>query len=115
MQTTRTRNNRITIRLDDAEFAQLESRMQSVGLNNRERFARKMLLDGYIIITDMKPISELARLVRISANNINQIAKRANETGTIYETDVLQLLEEVSSLKPLINEAYRSLIQYTVQ
>jgi len=84
--------------------------MEAVGVKNRDAFVRKMVLDGYIVNIDMAAIIEMVRLVRISSNNINQMAKRANETGSVYENDVLQLLAEVNNLKPLINEAHRELI-----
>ena len=106
----RTRKNGFVVRLDDNELQQVHKKMEILGINNREFLARKLLLDGYIVNIDMKPINELVRLVRISSNNINQMAKRANETGSVYENDVLQLLAEVNNLKPLINEAHRELI-----
>ena len=66
-----------------------------------------MALDGYIINIDTKPIAELVRLIHISGLNINQVAKRANETGSVYEKDVLDLLTEFNRLKPLVVEAQK--------
>ena len=85
--------------------------MKAVGISNREKFARKMLLDGYIINVDLQPISELVRLTRNISNNINQVARRANECGCVYEDDVLHLLTEVNRLKPLLAEAHREAIR----
>jgi len=96
--------------MTDNEKEILEQKMKTLGITNREHLARKLLLDGYVINVDIAPIVELVRLVRISSNNINQMAKRANETGSVYEDDVLQLLAEVNKLKPMINEAHRELI-----
>ena len=79
--------------------------MQKIGLTNRSTYLRKMALDGYIINIDTKPITELIRLIHISSLNINQVAKRANETGSVYENDVLDLLTEFNRLKPLVVEA----------
>ena len=84
--------------------------MCAVGVKNRERFIRKMILDGYIVQIDMSPISEVVRLLRINSENINQIARRANECGCVYEDDVLALQSEVSRIKPLIAEAHREAI-----
>jgi hypothetical protein len=107
----RTRKNSFVLRLDDNEMRILQERMQAVGVKNREMFARKMLLDGYIINVDLKPIAELVRLTRNISNNINQIARRANECGCVYENDVLNLISEVSRLKPLLAEAHREAIR----
>lgn len=42
------------------------------------------------------------RLARINSNNLNQVAKRANETGNIYETDIKELQEEQLEIKELL-------------
>jgi len=106
----RTRNNRIYFHLDDEEKEILEQRMKSVGIKNRDMFARKMILDGYIVNVNLEPISELVRLTRIISQNINQVARNANFSGSIYEHDVLMLYAEVNRLKPLLAEAHREAI-----
>jgi len=110
MSKNRVRNNRIYFHLDDDEKKLLEQRMKTVGIKNRDGFARKMLLDGYIIQVDTKPTADLVRLIKNATSNINQIAKRANETGSVYENDVLHLLAEVNRLVPLVVEAHRNVV-----
>ena len=85
----------------------IQEKMQMVGIKNRSSYLRKMALDGYIINIDTKPIAELVRLLHISSLNINQVAKRANETGSVYEKDVLDLITEFNRLKPLVVEAHK--------
>jgi len=111
MKKNRTRNNRIYFHLNDEEKAILEERMKLVGAENRDMFARKMILDGYIVNVDVKPISELVRLTRIISQNINQVTRRANECGSVYENDVLILFAEVNRLKPILAEAHRETIR----
>lgn len=36
-------------------------------------------------------MKEVLRLLRISSNNLNQYAKKANETGNIYLEDIKEL------------------------
>ena len=43
----------------------------------------KMALDGYVIQLDFSDIRELNRLLRNATNNLNQIAKRTNETDCV--------------------------------
>ena len=50
-----------------------------------------MAVDGYIINLDMTDIQEMTRLLRICSNNLNQYAKRANETGSVYAADIEDL------------------------
>jgi chromosome condensin MukBEF ATPase and DNA-binding subunit MukB len=43
-------------------------------------------------------VKAMVSLLRICSNNLNQYAKRANETGSIYEADINDLqvrLEEI--------------------
>ena len=60
---------------------------------------------------DLQPISELVRLTRNISNNINQVTRRANECGCVYEDEVIDLLAEVNRLKPLLAEAHREAIR----
>ena len=54
--------------------------------------------DRYCIRLDLQDVKALVSLLRICSNNLNQYAKRANETGSIYEADINDLqvrLEEI--------------------
>jgi len=47
---------------------------------------------------DLQDVKALVSLLRICSNNLNQYAKRANETGSIYHADIEDLqkrLEEI--------------------
>mgnify|MGYP002522927280 CR=1 FL=1 len=48
-------------------------------------------MNGYVINVDLGDVKEVLRLLRINSNNLNQYAKRANETGSIYEADIKDL------------------------
>ena len=61
-----------------------------------------MLIDGYIVHIDTGPVrAQTAELQKIGVN-INQIARRINETGRIYADDmdeIKRLMEEVWRLE----------------
>lgn len=59
-------------------------------------------MDGYVIRLDLSELTEILRLARINSNNLNQVAKRANETGNIYETDIRELQEQQMEIKELL-------------
>ena len=46
---------------------------------------------GYVIVMDLSDLKEVLRLLQISGNNLNQYAKKANETGSIYHEDIEEL------------------------
>ena len=50
-----------------------------------------MALHGYVIVMDLSDLKEILRLLQISGNNLNQYAKKANETGSIYHEDIEEL------------------------
>ena len=58
----------------------------------------KMALDGYCINLDLQDVKELVSLLRRCSNNLNQYAKRANETGNIYEADIKDLQERLDKI-----------------
>lgn len=66
----------------------IQQKMAQLGTKNFSAYARKMLIDGYIINVDHSDIrAQTAELQKIGVN-INQIAKRINSTGTVYAQDV---------------------------
>jgi len=87
-ETKRKRQIRIFFRVTPEEKNMIEQKMAQFGTQNREAYLRKMAIDGYIINLDLPELQEIASLLRRSGNNINQIARRVNETGRIYDTDM---------------------------
>ena len=94
--------NKKTVRVEfvmseqDAEL--VKGRMAELGITNLSAYLRKMAVDGYIIHLDMSDIQEMIRLLRICSNNLNQYAKRANETGSVYAADVEDLRTRLDGL-----------------
>ena len=66
----------------------IEKKMALLGTKNQRAYLRKMALDGYVIHLDMSDVRELIRLLRNVSNNVNQIARRVNETRNLYAEDV---------------------------
>lgn len=62
--------------------------MREVGTTNMGAYLRKMALDGYILRLDLPELKEILSQLRYMGNNVNQIAKRANEVGVIDEIDI---------------------------
>ena len=77
------RNIRISVRLTEEEHRLLKEKMARIGVTNQEAFLRKMALDGYILRLDLPELKEMLSQLRYMGNNVNQIAKRANEVGVI--------------------------------
>ena len=93
-----TRTKRIHFLVSPAEEAQIHQKMSELGIQNRNAYLRKMALDGYCIKLDLQDVKELVSLLRRCSNNLNQYAKRANETGNIYAADVNDLQERLDEI-----------------
>ena len=87
----RTRPIRKEICLNEQELNLVQYKMRQLGTHNFGAYARKMLIDGYIIKVDYTEQKKLAAAVSRAATNINQICHRINSTGHVYEDDVAEL------------------------
>lgn len=72
--------------------------MDELGIRSMGAYLRKMALDGYCINLDLQDVKALVSLLRRCSNNLNQYAKRANETGNIYESDIMDLQERLEEI-----------------
>lgn len=90
MISTRKRQNRLEVRLNDSEDVKLHELMRETGFNASQ------LIRSLISRTEIKtrPPDELPKLLReLSAigNNVNQIARKANSTDSIAEDEVTKM------------------------
>ena len=98
---------KIQIKLTPEDLEAIKEKMEKAGVSNRSAYIRKMAIDGYIILLDLSDIKEVVRLLRINSNNINQIAKKANQTGNIYLDDI----KNIQAQQEEIWEAVRGVME----
>ena len=89
---------RMQLVISQKEADLIKERMAELGITNLSAYLRKMAVVGYIIHLDTGDIQEMVRLLRICSNNLNQYARRANETGSIYAADVEDLRKRLDGL-----------------
>ena len=85
------KTERIYIRVTADEKEKIKERMADMEIENMSAYMLKMALNGYCIKLDLKDVKELVYLLRMCSNNLNQYAKKANETGNIYQRDITDL------------------------
>ena len=78
-------------RLIDKKMAQLPTRRYGA-------YLRKMAIDGYIIYTDTTDIKEMNAALSAIGRNINQIARRVNAGGTVYQADMEEIRERLDQI-----------------
>ena len=94
----------IYIKVSPRELQAIRERMESVGIRNMSAYMLKMAMNGFIIQLDMSDMKEVLRLMKINSNNLNQYAKKANETGSIYKEDIMELVGMHKELLQMLGE-----------
>ena len=91
------------------ERDQIEAKMAQLGTNNMSAYLRKIAIDGYVVQLDLPELREMVSLLRRSSNNLNQLARRANETGRIYPEDLAGIRQNQAQLWESAKEILRVL------
>ena len=91
------------------QAAIIHQKMKNAGVKNNSGFFRAMVLNGYLLRLDLPELREASRQMSILSNNVNQIAKRMNEHGSIYETEIDEILEKQEEITQLIRQIYERL------
>ena len=100
----RERNQEIHVLLLPEEMERIKQKMAELGIINRSAYVRKMALDGYCINLNLTDMKEMVSLLRRCSNNLNQYAKRANATGSIYAEDIRDLQVRQSEIWEIAKE-----------
>ena len=98
------RSVRFTIRLTESEARQLQKKMDLLGITNTAAYLRAMALNGYILRIDLPEIREMLRLLGNMTNNLNQIARRMNSGGSIYETEIDEMRVKQNELWAMMQQ-----------
>ena len=103
-QPKRKRGVQLNFRVSEEELAAIESKMEQLGIFNREAYLRKMALDGYAVRLDLPELKELFSLLRRHSSNLNQLVRRVNTTGRVYEEDLEDIIKRQSELWEAIGQ-----------
>ena len=80
---------RVPVTLEEQEL--IRQKMALLHTRNFSAYARKMLIDGYVVHIDTTDIrAQTAELQKIGVN-VNQIARRLNSMGSLYTQDVADI------------------------
>lgn len=109
----RKRDIQLNFRVSADELKMIETKMAQMGTFNREAYLRKMAIDGYVVRLDLPELKELLSLMRYSSNNLNQLTRRAHETGRIYDADMEDIVQKQDALWTGMNEILARLAKIT--
>ena len=97
----RKRNIQMKFYVTEEEKRLIDEKMKQLPIKQYGAYFRKMAIDGYILVVDRSDTKAYIRELQAVSRNINQIAKRANATGTVYRQDI-------EDIKKAVDEIWRS-------
>jgi len=104
------RNREYRFRANKEESDLIEERFKATEFQDISKYLRHMTtVGGLMLEVDHKLMKEVRNSVQTASNNINQIARRLNATGRIYENDVEQLKADSAAMREELQKITRML------
>lgn len=92
------RDEILILRITKTEKNRIYEKMYGMGIRSLSAYIRKMVLDGYCLNLDLPQLRRMSYLLQNCSNNLNQVAKRANECGKVYAADMEDLRQRLDEL-----------------
>ena len=105
----RKREVQLNFRVSPEELALIEQKMAQLPTQRIGAYLRKMAIDGYIIYTDTTDIKAFTAELSAIGRNINQIAKKLNAGGSVYQADIEEIRERQDQIWQLQRRILSSL------
>ena len=99
------RTEELKIRISPEDKERIKMKMEDAGILNMSAYVRKMALDGICVRLDLEDVRQLTVMLRRCTNNLNQYAKRAKETGSIYAADIENLQNRLDEIWELSRQS----------
>ena len=98
----RNRSRQVKFWVSKEEYQLLQKKMEAAGGVNQGAYIRKMILDGYIVNLDIPELKEIIRLLSITSNNVNQMARQLHSSNSIYP-------QELTEVETQLDQVYKQL------
>jgi len=100
-------------KMSPAEWDMVEKRMEQTGIKNKSAFIRKMCIDGHVFTFDSPTLREISKLLRITSNNANQIARGVNSGYGVPRNDVTEVNQQLTEIRKLFGNLLNILSEVT--
>jgi hypothetical protein len=97
----------MTFRVNEKERDMIRKAQARTKIINTRAYLLKMAVNGRVIEIDLDGVREMNRLLSNVSNNINQIAKRVNETSRIHAP----VLEDIKTRQEEIWEQQKEILR----
>ena len=105
----RNRSRQVKFWVSEEEYELLQKKREAAGGVNQGAYIRKMVLDGYIVNLDIPELKEIIRLLSITSNNVNQMARQLNSNNTIYPQELTEVEAQLEQIYKLLRKVMRGI------
>lgn len=90
--------------VSEEEFLLIHTKMEQCGAHTFSSYARKMLVDGFVVRRDFSEVKKLATELGRIGGNVNQIARICNTNRSIYANNIEELKRDLEDIKAAVQE-----------
>lgn len=105
----RNRSRQVKFWVSEEEYELLQKKMKAAGGVNQGAYIRKMILDGYIVNLDIPELKEIIRLLSITSNNVNQMARQLHSSNSIYPQELTEVETQLDQVYKLLRKVMKGL------
>lgn len=98
-------NEKLKFRVSPEDVERIKVKMEDAGILNMSAYIRKMALDGICVGMDLADVRQLVILLRRCSNNLEQYARKANETGSVYAAEIANLQNRLDEIWELTRQS----------
>ena len=96
------RNHTLNIRFNDTEWEHICRQAELLHVK-KSSYVRDCAKAHYVLMMDQGDMNGIIGAIRALSTNVNQIARRANKTGRVYEEDITTTKESVNAIWQLLS------------
>ena len=105
----KTKTSGIYFKVSEEDRRLIEQRMALAGVRNMSAYIRKMCIDGYTVHLQIPELTECAKLLRYTSDNVNQIARRVNSGGRVYPDEADEITVKLAETNKLFGNILEKL------
>ena len=94
----RKRDKQLKIWVSQEELDMIQQKMEDFGTHRMGAFIRKLVIDGYVIKLEIPELKEIIRMLGPIGNNVNQMARKLNASGSIYREDIAEVNAKLDTI-----------------
>ncbi len=95
----REKDQMLHFRVSRQELERIQQKKSEIGIRNMGAYLRKMAMDGVCIQLDLgNELTEIRSLLGRCSSNLNQYARVANTSGSIYAEDIRDLQQLMTQI-----------------